>query len=350
MEEKATLARRDILHGGGALGLAGLAVAAGPFGIASTACAADAALKPINLVNPAGTLTYTEQELLKSKGYFTEFGVRATILNVSDGAKILAALISGSGDMCPGSGFSGVFTAVERGAKLKILAGAGLASGLALYSKKPDVKSVKDLVGRIVGVGGPGALLHQITVALLQKEGIDYHKVKFVNIGSSAAVFKAVVAGTVDAGPGASEYYELAEKYGVHALSDGAFWEQLPLYTNQAMYAPDQAIAEKRDALVRTLAAFAKLFRFMSSPQSKDAFVKANLVALGGKADQAAALAQWEFYEKPGRLATNLVLSDERLNYIQKLNVELGVQKKMLPISEVADMSLARDALKLLTS
>jgi hypothetical protein len=50
----------------------------------------------------------------------------------------------------------------------------------------------------------------------------------------------------------------------------------------------------------------------------------------------------------PGALATDLVLTEENFRYVQELNVELGAQKAVLPFGQVADMSLARDALKLL--
>lgn len=344
MENKKKFARRDVLRAAGIVGLA----LVDRF---SPARAADnAALQGVSLIEPAGNLTMVEDALFKSRGYFTEFGVHPTLVNVADGSKILAALISGNADMCPGSGFSGIFPAVQRGAKIKILAGAAIASPLLLFSKRPQIKSVADLVGHTVGVGAPGALLHQLTVALLDKKGIDYRKVTFVNIGSSAAAFKAAVAGTVDAGPGDVEYEAMAAQYGVHPLSDGEFWKELPLYTGQAMYATDQAIAAKRDAIVRVLAAYAKLFRFMSSAESKAAMLEASKAALGNKVRPEAVEAQWEFFQHKGRLATNLVLSDEQINYVQQLNVKLGVQKKLLPIAEVADMSLARDALKLLTS
>jgi hypothetical protein len=42
------------------------------------------------------------------------------------------------------------------------------------------------------------------------------------------------------------------------------------------------------------------------------------------------------------------VLSEQRVNYMQQLNVSLGVQKSLLPYSKVSDMSLAQDAIKLL--
>lgn len=351
MQNRMNFTRREALRAGGGAGLAGLGVAAGLGALSSPTHTADSATLPsISLIEPQGNLTMVEDQLFKARGYFTQFGVNPSVINVADGSKILAALISGNADMCPGSGFSGIFPAVQRGAKIKILAGAAVSSPLVLFSKRPDVKSVKDLVGRTVGVGAPGALLHQLTVALLDKKGIDYHKVTFVNIGSSAAAFKAVAAGTVDAGPGDVEYVTLAKQYGVHPLSDGAFVKELPLYTGQAMYATDEAIAAKRQAIVRVLAAYARLFRFMSSADSKEAMLEASKATLGSKVRPDAVEAQWEFFQHPGSLATDLVLSDERINYVQQLNVKLGVQKKVLPISEVADMSLARDALKLLTS
>jgi hypothetical protein len=41
-------------------------------------------------------------------------------------------------------------------------------------------------------------------------------------------------------------------------------------------------------------------------------------------------------------------LSEERVRYMQDLNISLGVQKGLLPYGQVTDMSLARDALKLI--
>lgn len=43
------------------------------------------------------------------------------------------------------------------------------------------------------------------------------------------------------------------------------------------------------------------------------------------------------------------MLTPERINYLQQLNVALGIQKAVLPLDRVADMSLARDAAKLVS-
>ena len=181
----------------------------------------------------------------------------------------------------------------------------------------------------------------------MMKKGVDYTKVTFVNIGSTPDVFKAVVGGRVDAGPGEVDLFSHQASYGVHSLSDGLMWEELPEYTNQAMFASDETIASKRETLVRCMAAYAKLFRFVRTPEAKDAWRKARATALG-KDDPAEALSQWEFYAKPNALAANLEMDQTRIDYVQSLNVKLDVQPRILPMAEVADLSLAHDALKLL--
>ena len=224
-------------------------------GIGIALSAENDALLRATLYTASGTASLVFNELLKQESFYRQMGVDADVQTTSDGNKIIAALIGGSGDMCAGSGFSSLFPAIAKGAKIKIIAGAATSPVTCLFSKRPDIKSAKDLIGRTVGIGAPGALVHEMVVALLIKKGLDYTKVTFVNIGSTPDIFKAVVAGTVDAGSGEVEVYDQQEKYGVHALTDGAFWDALPEYTIQAMFASDRAIAEKREVLVRCLAA-----------------------------------------------------------------------------------------------
>ena len=43
------------------------------------------------------------------------------------------------------------------------------------------------------------------------------------------------------------------------------------------------------------------------------------------------------FYQTTDTLATNLVVSQESIDYLQKLNIQLGVQDALLPYERVAD-------------
>jgi NitT/TauT family transport system substrate-binding protein len=59
------------------------------------------------------------------------------------------------------------------------------------------------------------------------------------------------------------------------------------------------------------------------------------------------AIDQWDWIQQYKAYNTAIALSPDRINYLQQLNVQLGVQKAVLPLEKVADMSIARDAARL---
>ena len=304
-------------------------------------------LTPVQIVNSAGNLNLTLQELLRRQRFMESFGVEARTVNISDGSKVMASLLSGEQDICMFAGVGQVFPAIEKGAKIKIVAGATMTPDQAVYTANPSIRTVKDLKGKTIGVGALGSLLHVIMVALLRKHGVDPESVTFVNIGSSADVFRAIAAKKIDAGPSQLEIYFHQERFGVRALEDGKFWEEFPTATFQAAFTTEETIAKKRDAIVRTLAAYGKLYRFICLEKSFEAFSAAAQAATGRK-DAEDAVDEWKFFQQYRTLATDLVIDPQRIRFLQDLNVLLGVQKSEMPFDQVADMSLARDALKLM--
>jgi ABC-type nitrate/sulfonate/bicarbonate transport system substrate-binding protein len=300
-----------------------------------------------NIANASGAGNLTLQQLMKDQGFLEEFGIEPNVVSVGDGSKIVSVLLGGDMDSSTMSGFTQVFPAIERGGKLKVLAGAMLLPALALFTSKPNVQTLKDLQGKNVGSGSPGALVHQLTVALLRAKGVDYRKVNFINIGSSVDVFRAVTVGMIDAGLGDATHLDEQQRYKVHAISGGNLSVELPAYTYQGAYASDRVIETKRDLLVRTLAAYGKLYRFIHKPEAKEAFIKARIAALKTTSSEENE-SMWRYVQTYKPYAVNLALNEERLRYMQELNVELGIQKKILPFAQIADMSIARDAVKLL--
>src|SRR5882724_5406698 len=230
-----TIGRREAI----ALGAATLAAACSPKRAKGSA-------DPVTIVNTSGNFAATLQQMMKDKGYLEKMGLAPSYISVGDGSKIIGALLSGQADICTASGFGQVLPAIERGGDLKVLAGSEVLLLHLMYSCRPEIRTLKDLEGRTVGTGSVGALLHSITVALLRKNNVDPAKVTFVNVGSSADVFRAVVAKVVDAGPSELDYLQQVGKYNVHGLEGGNFWDGLPEYTNQATYASERAIRERR--------------------------------------------------------------------------------------------------------
>ena len=308
---------------------------------------AQGARKPAVIANASGNVNLIMQELIKQQGYLEEFGLQPNIMNVADGSRMMGGMIGGEIDCSTMSGFGQVFPAIEKGAKMKILAGAALLPSLALFSNKPNIRTLKDLEGKTVGTGSLGALLHQLVVALLRKNGVDVSKVQFVNIGASGDVFRAATMGTIDAGTGEVAVLEQLDVYKVHMLEGGNMSLGLTEYTYQGAWAAERAIEAKRDVIVRSLAAYAKLYRFVQTPAAHDAYMKARAVVFPS-ATAAEGEAQWNYIQHFKPYAVDLTLDEERLRYMQQLNVDLNVQGKVLPYAQVADMSLAREALALL--
>lgn len=331
------LSRRELL-----LRASGVAISGMPF-----MRAARASPVVIKIANAAGGMNLTMAELMRQQKFLESFGLAPDVMSVADGTRILGGLVSRSVDISTMSGFGQTFSAMERGAPIKILAGGALLPGLALFSAKPGIGALKDLEGKTIGTGSIGALIYQLTVTLLQKHQVNTSGIRFVNVGSSADILRAVAAGTVDAGAADVALVAGAAEHHVHLIEHGNMSVELAEYTYQGAWTLARNIESERDALVRTLAAYARLYRFVQNPGSRAAFFQARRTAFAA-ATESDHQAQWNYIQTYKPFAVDLTLSPERLRYMQELNVSFKVQKEILPFERVADMSLAADALKLL--
>jgi NitT/TauT family transport system substrate-binding protein len=301
----------------------------------------------VHIATAAGGLNQTMSALLHQQQFLESFDLTPDVVAMADGSKIVGGIYSGAIDVSPMSGFGQVFPAVERGADLKIINAATLTPWQALFSAKPNVQSLKDLEGKVVGVGALGSLVHQLTVTVLRKYSVDVSAVRFVNIGSSADIFKGVQAGTVDAGAGPVSFVDEAESYKVHAIPNGNMTVELKEFTYQAGWTSSRVIEARRDVLVRVLAAYAKLFRFVEQPSAQDAFLRARK-SVFPNAPEREHVGEWSYLQTVKPFASDLMLSPERVRYMQQINIDFQIQKEMLPFDRVVDMSLALDARKLL--
>src|SRR4030081_1232816 len=82
--------------------------------------------------------------------------------------------------------------------------------------------------------------------------------------------------------------------------------------SRQASYASVDAIRKRRELLVRTLAAYAKVYRFVSGPESNDAFRRAR-EKVTGRNEEHEASTQWSWIQANQPYAKDLVLSDDQI-------------------------------------
>ena len=268
------------------------------------------------------------------------------LLEVADSARIVRGIVGGTLSGSLMSGLGQVFPANEHGGDLRIIGGAINRPMLALYSKREDIRTLADLRGRVVGSGSVGALVHQLTVTLLRQAGVPVDSVRFVSIGTSAEVFRAVRAGTVDAGVGPSSVAESAQSLGVHAITGGDMAEALPDFTYAGAWSSAAIIARERDTLVRLLAAHVLTYRLLQSEAGHQPFIEARRSVLP-QADAQEHEAEWRFIQRLKPLADGLLLEPARIDFLQDVNIASGIQSVRLPFDRVADLSLAREALEL---
>ena len=310
------------------------------------ACDRKPAKGAIRIANTAGNLNQTMMALMRQEQFLEQFGLQPDMQAVADGSRIMGGIIGGSADVSFLSGFGQAFPAVERGAEVKVIGGGILLPALALFTGKDEVQSLKDLEGRTIGSGSVGALTYQLTVTLLKQHDVDVSKIRFVNIGSSSDVFRAVSAGSVDAGVGSAVDIEDAAQNHVRLIPNGNMAEELKDFTYSGAWASAKTIGAMRDTLVKALAAHVKLYRFVEQPAAHDAYIKARRTVFTSAPDSAHE-AEWRFIQTYRPFATDLLLSPERPDYMQSLNVAFGVQNAKLPFDRIADMSLAKEALAL---
>ncbi len=303
------------------------------------------AIGRLRVLNASGPAEMSLLELIRRMRLMEDVGLDVEYLHAPDGQKGLQLILDDKVDVALQIGFGPVLAAIERGERLKMIAGANLRAVHCVFTSDRNVTRVADLAGRSIGIGSSGALTHQLMTAILMKSGVDPRNVTFVNIGNSEAVFRAVVERRVDAGLGEVDNVHQQSQFGIRALADGDLWDQLPQFPNQGSYATQQAIEEKRELIVAALLASARLFRFICSPGSWETFSAARAAALPD-ADPGEAKAQWEFYQQRQPYALDLMLDEARLTYMQEVNIAMGAQSRILPYGEIADMSLAREAIR----
>jgi NitT/TauT family transport system substrate-binding protein len=333
------IGRRHFLFGAGAL--ATTALIARPSLVMAQAAHKIRVGSNLAAENAATQQFLTDSPFLKQLALDVELVAR----NAVNGP--LEAMTKDEADMAMTSGFVGWLPAIEKGAEVRMVGATMKLPSLAIFVKADSpIRTSKDLVGKVFGIGPNNGLLHVLMVAYLRKKGIDPAQVKFTNAGSNAQVFEAVLAGKVEAGLSAIAGLGNPK---ARALDDGKLWVDLPEYTYQPAYASVKAIKDNPEGVARCLAAYAKLFNYMQSGDSKAAYVEARKKA-AKEPSTAEAEAVWDFAQKVKPYSADPTggLTPERVKYLQELNVSMGVQKTVLPFEKVVDTAPGLAAKKLM--
>ncbi len=151
-------------------------------------------------VGGGSCLCYLPTMLAKALGEYEKAGVNVEVVDFKGGSESLKAVIGGSADVVSGY-FDHCVNLAAKGQNLQSFVVYDRYPGLALVvsPKNADIKSVKDLANKKVGVSAPGSSTDFFLKYLLSKNGVDPNSVGVIGVGLGATAISAMEQGSIDA-------------------------------------------------------------------------------------------------------------------------------------------------------
>ena len=177
-------------------GLAGTVALAG----AAHAARAQSGAQKIRLAFCGQLLCVVPYEVAKARGHFTAHGLDIELVYTRGGNQAMQALVGGAVEYA-GTSFDVALQAFAHGAPIVRFASTGRLPLFALATAPGtagQIKDIKALEGRSVGVSGIGNADHVLVLFLMKRAGADPAKTRFAAIGTN--LFEALRRGQVDAG------------------------------------------------------------------------------------------------------------------------------------------------------
>ena len=152
-------------------------------------------------VGGGSCLCYLPTMLAKQLGEYEKAGVNVDVVDFKGGSESLKAVIGGSADVVSGY-FDHCVNLAAKGQHLQAFVVYDRFPGLVLVvspKHTAEIKSVKDLAGKKVGVSAPGSSTDFFLKYLLSKNGMDPAGTAVIGVGLGATAVAAMEQGEIDA-------------------------------------------------------------------------------------------------------------------------------------------------------
>ena len=270
--------------------------------------------------------------LAEKRSFFKEDGLQGEIIRINP-TVALAALVSGELDYWTVIGNS--VGATIQGAPLRVLACYVPGSPSALIAR-PEFKSVQELRGNAIGLNISGGALESTARLIFKHFGLDPDKdIKFLPLGTNERRFSAMKQGLTAGTMGSPPLDFLGKKMGFVVLARAY---ELFSYPTSGVVASLKRIKEKPDEVKRVIKAGIKATRYMR--QNRESTIQ--FMTEWSKIDREMATATYEnvlkLFNEDGSVSEKgmLLVIDE----LKKL----GKVEREISLSEVADLSILKDA------
>ncbi len=162
---------------------------------------ASAQTKVTVAVGGGACLCYLPTVLAKQLGEFDKAGLQVELVDLKGGSDALKAVLGGSADVVSGY-FDHCVNLAAKKQELQAFVVYDRFPGRVLVvspSHRGEIKSIKDLAGKKVGVSAPGSSTDFFLKFLLKKNGLDPTSASVIGVGLGATAVAAMEQGQIDA-------------------------------------------------------------------------------------------------------------------------------------------------------
>jgi NitT/TauT family transport system substrate-binding protein len=152
-------------------------------------------------VGGGACLCYLPTVLAQQLGEFEKAGLAVELVDLKGGSDALKAVLGGSADVVSGY-FDHCVNLAAKKQELQSFVVYDRYPGLVLVvapSHNGEIKSIKDLAGKKVGVSAPGSSTDFFLKYLLKKNGLDPASASVIGVGLGATAVAAMEQGQIDA-------------------------------------------------------------------------------------------------------------------------------------------------------
>ena len=292
-------------------------------------------LSSVGSASANGWPTYVAIE----KGLFAAEGLTPDIVYAQSNAAVIQQLAAGSVNVSTNSGLVDPIRAIEKGAPLAVIRVEMQAPPYSLLAK-PGIKSIGDLKGKLVSVGGAKDITRIFVERMLKPSGVKPGDFDMTFAGATSARFAALQAGAVDAAILTAPFNFHAQTAGFNSLGNAVDYVDMPF---SGMAVNTNWAQANRRSVEKLILIYNRSMAWLYTPSNRDEAVRILMKVSSLKKEEIDRaydfLIGGKYFEPTGKIpVTKLSKLIEALKAIGDLPAEFAVERLFLAgITQVAN-------------
>ena len=282
---------------------------------------------------PASSIASIQLFIAQEKGFFRDEGLDAQLNQVRADAAIAAVL---TGELFAYDSVGTSVRAFQKNAPIKILA-VNLQSPLFWLVTRPELKSLSELKGKVMGTTSFGGVQHLAGLRMLRRGGLNPEEdITVILSGDPATQLQAIVNGAIQIAVLSPPSVILArDKFKLNVLANAL--DEFPSFFQSGLAVADKSVSSQKDLVKRILRARAKANRFFFEMESGASEVIAKFL----KVDLPVARESYRISRNA--FTSNGIVSQRQIEEFLKMDAEIAKIPDPLRAIPAFDFSLQHE-------